>query len=367
MRRKLSIIVPFHKGLAFLERVLDALVPLAPHDELIVVADGAVDDCRALVEAHGGYLLEIEGPRGPAVARNAGAAIARGDVLVFVDADVVASPAALERLARTFADRPKLSAVFGAYDEHPAAEGFISQYKNLAHAYFHTTSGGPAKTFWAGFGAVRRSAFMAVGGFDERFERPSIEDIDLGYRLSDAGYQILLDPSLTVCHLKRWTLWSMLKSDVLDRGIPWTQLILRYRQFGTDLNVRRTYQICVVLTYLSVGLALHAVGDGRVPWAVLLPVALLAYFGWDYYRFFWRRRGLGFALRVFPLHFLYHLYNGVSFAVGAVLFLAARRLNVRLPGALPAHALTPVSLGGTPLPAQAGAAARPIAPSGDAP
>jgi glycosyltransferase involved in cell wall biosynthesis len=339
MRPRLSIIVPFHKGLALLERALGALTPLQAGDELLIAADGAVDDCRPLAASHGARVVEIAGPRGPAVARNAAATLATGDVLVFVDADVVASTDTVERAARIFSDRSDVSAVFGAYDDNPAAEGFVSQYKNLAHSFVHRISSGPAKTFWAGFGAVRRAAFMEVGGFDERFERPSIEDIDLGYRLSSAGHRILLDPSLAVCHLKRWTLSSMIKSDVLDRGIPWTQLILRYGEFGSDLNVRHTDRLCVVAAYLMVCLALVALVDVRFLAGALVPMALLAYWGRDYYRFFVEKRGWTFAARVFPLHVLYHLYNGVSFGAGTVLFLAARRFRVRLPGALPPDAL----------------------------
>jgi GT2 family glycosyltransferase len=340
MRPRLSIIVPFHKGLPFLERALAALVPLHPGDELIVAADGAVDDCHGLAAAHGARVIEIEGPRGPAAARNAAVATARGDVVLFVDADVVASTDAVERVAQIFASDPELGALFGAYDEDPGAPGFVSQYKNLAHRFIHKESGGPAKTFWAGFGAVRRAAYQAVGGFDERFERPSIEDIDLGYRLTAAGYRILLDPGLAVCHLKRWTVRSMIKSDVLDRGIPWTQLILRYGQFGDDLNVKDSYKVCVVVAYLAVASLLLGAFDARFLLGVPLALAGLAYLSRGYYLFFLEERGIGFALLVFPLHVLYHLYNGLSFATGTVLFIAARRFGIRLPGALPTHGLS---------------------------
>jgi len=338
MRPRLTIIVPFHKGLAFLERALSALVPLHTGDELIVAADGAVDDCHRLAAAYGARVIDIEGPRGPAVARNVAAAAARGDVLLFVDADVVASTSAVARVAHIFESDPELGAVFGAYDEDPGAPGFFSQYKNLAHSFFHRESGGPAKTFWAGFGAVRRAAYEAVGGFDERFERPSIEDIDLGYRLTDAGYRILLEPALAVCHLKRWTLRSMIASDVFDRGIPWTQLILRYGQFGSDLNVKSTYRAGVVVAYLTVAALLLGIVDLRLLWGVPLGLSVLAYLCRDYYGFFLEERGLWFALRVFPLHVLYHLYNGFSFAAGTLLFVTARRVGIRLPGALPAYA-----------------------------
>jgi glycosyltransferase involved in cell wall biosynthesis len=337
MRPTLSIIVPFHKGLAFLERALAGLTPLSPGDELIVAADGAVDDCHALAARYGARVIEIAGPRGPAVARNVAAASTAGDVLVFVDADVVASPETLGRIARLFADRPNLTAVFGAYDDHPGDQGFFSQYKNLSHSYIHRSSNGPAKTFWAGFGAVRRHAFLAVGGFDERFERPSIEDIDLGYRLSAAGYQILLDSSLAVCHLKRWTFRGMVKSDILDRGIPWTQLILRYSQFANDLNLRTTYRLSVAGAYLTVLFAIAGLLAPPLALLALVPLALVIYWGRDYYRFFLGQRGLWFALRVIPVHFLSHLYNGVSFIAGTLLFMMARR-NVHLPGALPAYA-----------------------------
>ena len=341
MRPRLTFIVPFHKGLGALEQVLRALTPVAPGDEVIVAADGAVDDCRSLAATHGTRLVEIDGPKGPAVARNAAAASAVGDVLVFVDADVVASPETVERLASVFETRPDVTAVFGSYDESPGSPGFVSTYKNLAHAFVHRDAAGHAETFWTGFGAVRRTAFHAVGGFDKRFERPSIEDIDLGYRLSERGHLILLDPTLTVCHLKHWTLWGMVKSDVFDRGIPWTQLILRYRRFGGGLNARGSYRLAVVLAYLAVAAAVLTVFDGTFGAPLLFFLVALIYLGADYSRFFWQKRGAWFAIRVIPLHFLYHLYNGVSFGVGAILFFLVRYFAVRPAGSLPAHALDP--------------------------
>jgi len=329
-------------------------------------ADGAVDDCHALAAAHGARVIDIAGPRGPAVARNVAAASAKGDVLVFVDADVVASTTVVERVAEIFADDPELGAVFGAYDEDPGAQGFVSQYKNLAHSFVHRKSRGPAQTFWAGFGAVRRTAYQAVGGFDERFERPSIEDIDLGYRLTAAGYRIHLDPSLAVCHLKRWTLRSMITSDVLDRGIPWTQLILRYGQFGSDLNVKHSDRACVVIAYLTVASLFLGAIDTRFLWGFPLGLAAVACLSLDYYRFFLEQRGILFTLGVFPLHVLYHLYNGFSFASGTVLFFAARRFGISLPGALPPYAPRPVLTGptrtvGGPIPKSSCVAATPDA------
>jgi glycosyltransferase involved in cell wall biosynthesis len=335
MPTRLSVIVPFHHNLAFLTRCLEALDPLPPDSEVVIVADGAVEDCRAVAAASRARVIVISDQSGPAVARNVAARTASADVLVFIDADVVVSAGALDRIARIFLEQPATSAVFGAYDERPWDPGFVSQYKNLAHSYIHQSSATNARTFWAGFGAVRREAFQAVGGFDERFRRPSVEDIDLGYRLTRSGHNVILDPSLRACHLKRWTLAAMIRSDVRDRGIPWMQLILRYGALSDDLNLRTAYRVSVVLAYLAV--ASLALGIVNTRFLVIMPFLIvgLGVTSWRYYAFFYRLRGCWFAIRAFPLHVLHHLCNGCSFAIGTAFFVATRLLGMRFRGALP--------------------------------
>jgi glycosyltransferase involved in cell wall biosynthesis len=333
---QLSIIIPFHRGVESLRRSVEAFLPLAPGWELIIAGDAPIEDCEPLARESGARLLNLPGPQGPAVARNRASEIAAGEVLVFVDADVVASRAAVERVSHVFEAHSDVSAVFGAYDETPWDPGFVSQYKNLAHSYIHQSSATVAQTFWSGFGAVRRQAFEAVGGFDERFRRPSVEDIDLGYRLTAAGFHVRLDPSLRACHLKRWTLWSMIVSDVRDRGIPWTQLILRGGRFNSDLNLKSSYRACVVLAYVALLFAVLGWFEPRLVWPIPFLIAALVGLSRNYYTFFYRQRGLWFVVRVLPVHYLYHLYNGLSFAIGSALFGASRWTRFRMPGALPA-------------------------------
>lgn len=360
----MSIVVPFHRNTAQLRRSLTALrtsLALLPPDvelaSLVVVADGATEDLDALARETGAEVLKIEGPRGPAVARNRGAAVSSGDVLVFVDADVVVSRTALAQFASLFRAHADIAAAFGAYDEDPAQPEFVSVAKNLAHSFIHQRSAGEARTFWGGLGAVRANAFAAVGGFDERFTRPSVEDIDLGYRLRSAGFRIRLEPAIQGKHLKRWTLRSSVVSDVRDRGIPWTQMLARY-EMHNDLNVTREYRACVVVAWL---LAMCAIAAPRWPWLLVPAVAaIVALWLLDrpYYRFFSSRRGVPFAVAWFPIHVLHHLCNGLSFTIGMGLYQVQRRTGIVLPGALPL----------TPWPAEAsmtsGPARRPVDRSG---
>lgn len=329
-----SIIVPFHRNLADLDTCLTAIRRAAGDAELIVAADGAREDYGPVVRRSRASVVVVPGPSGPAVARNRAADAAQGDIFVFVDADVEVSPDAIDGLVGYLDAHPDIAGVFGAYDEFPRARNFISQFKNLSHSYVHQIGKGRASTFWAGLGAVRAAAFRHVGGFDERFTRPSVEDIDLGYRLVAAGYAIELEPRFRGCHLKRWSLASCVRTDIQARGIPWTQLIHRRGAVSNDLNTTTALRASVAVSYLLVASLALAFWTR---WALVSTAAfavLLVALNLDYYRWFARTRGLAFACGVFPVHVLHHLCNGVSFIAGTALHHAAR-LGLRLPGSLP--------------------------------
>ena len=204
----------------------------------------------------------------------------------------------------------------------------------------HRTSDRRARTFWTGFGAVRRDAFDAVGGFDDRLPNATVEDIDLGYRLNQAGHAIVLDPSLSACHLKRWTIQSAIMSDVFDRGIPWTQLILKYDGLVDDLNLKAVYRWSVVLAYAATIFAALAIYDRRFAAGAVLATIVLTLLHRDYYAFFYARRGSLVHRSRLALHVAHHLYNGLSFAAGVLLFGAGRYLGLRLPGSIPLDART---------------------------
>ncbi len=331
---KATVVIPFHRNLWQLEQSLPAARLALPDAEIIVPADGAIEDCRPLASKFGARVIDLPGPSGPAVARNRAAAEATGDLLVFVDTDVVAAPDSLAGLCGVLEREPDVAGVFGAYDLAPAEPNFMSQYKNLSHACVHELGNPEAGTFWAGLGAVRTSVFREVNGFDERFGRPTAEDIDLGYRIRRAGHRLRLDPRFRGKHLKKWTVWSSIVIDITARGIPWTQLIHRYGALANDLNTRHELRWSVGLAYIAV---LAAIGAVFAPWAGLVAagaVAAVIGLSRDYYAWFVRHRGWWFTARVVPAHMLYHLCNGVSFAVGTLVHWGAR-LGIRLPGALP--------------------------------
>jgi hypothetical protein len=194
----------------------------------------------------------------------------------------------------------------------------VSQYKNLQHHYVHQTGSPDAATFWSGCGAMRRSRFLELGGFDvELFPRPSIEDIELGYRLRKAGGRIRLEKTVQVKHHKVWTLGGLLKVDVFDRGIPWTLLMLeRPEIIVPDLNLRWQGKASVAAAML---LALTLLAAPLLPgalWIAAACAAALLALNLDFYGFLLRKRGAWFAAASVPLHWLYFLYSGAAYALG---------------------------------------------------
>jgi glycosyltransferase involved in cell wall biosynthesis len=205
----ISVIIPVHNGGSSFCFCLSSISTSQNKPiETIVVADGDADNSWQVATEWGAKVIKVKQKGGPAQARNLGAAVAQGDILFFVDADVAIAPDTINRVKLAFEEDANLAALIGSYDDAPGASNFLSQYKNLFHHYTHQNANEDAFTFWGACGAIRREIFLDMSGFDESYRRPCVEDIELGYRLKAAGYTIRLDKALQVKHLKRWEVIS---------------------------------------------------------------------------------------------------------------------------------------------------------------
>jgi glycosyltransferase involved in cell wall biosynthesis len=330
-----SVIIPVHNGGPYFRTCLSKLAQAVPKPiEIIVVADGESDGSWRLAKEFGAKVIRIPECGGPARARNLGAQAAKGDILFFVDADVAICPEAVGYAIGIFKKNPYLAAMIGSYDDAPGDPGFLSQYRNLLHHYVHQTGSEEASTFWGACGVIRREIFLQMGGFNEGYRQASIEDIELGYRLKQAGYKIRLCKALQVKHLKRWEAVGLLKADFFYRALPWTELIWRDRKLTNDLNLQVSSRISVILTYAILLAVLGALWwPETLVLASLLAIPLTA-INAQLYRFFRRKHGIVFALKTIPWHWLYYFYSGLAFAIGTVRHLSQKKpwaVKVSLP------------------------------------
>lgn len=321
----ISVIVPVNCGGEKFRRCILGLTKARPRPlEIIVVTDGSNDGSEKVAKQYGARVIGTQVHSGPAAARNRGVGIAKGDILLFIDADTLVYSDVISKVDNIFQSDPTLDALIGSYDDEPDEKNFLSQYKNLVHHYVHQTGCEEASTFWGACGAIRRDVYLGVGGLDENYCRPSIEDIELGYRLKQSGAKIKLCKDLHVKHLKYWGVISLVKTDIFDRAIPWTRLILQHKTLVNDLNLDITNRISVTLVFgLIFSLVCMFWMQGLIFLIMLLGIVLFV-INFRLYQFFYRKRGLLFCLGTVPWHWFYFLYSGCSFIIGAILHITDR-------------------------------------------
>jgi GT2 family glycosyltransferase len=315
-----SIVIPAYNAARFLPRVVQAAIDAAEGAPVIVVDAGSTDGGGDVAEALGARVVRLQERAGPARARNIGVEHAESDVVLFIDSDCVPHPDAVKRVHQAFRGDPDLVSLMGSYDDAPPDPGFFSGYMNLRHHYIHSTAPRERVGFWAGCGAVRRDAFLRAGAFDaERYDTPQIEDIELGTRLARLG-ATKLDPDLRVTHLKRWTLRSVVETDVFSRAIPWSRLILERGEIPAALNTRPSQRLAAALApvVLACLLAAPAILLLRGPGALAVagvPVLISVGLHLPMLRCFARSRGIPFAVGAWLFHQIHLCYSAGVFAL----------------------------------------------------
>jgi glycosyltransferase involved in cell wall biosynthesis len=198
---KLSVVVPVYNRAADVEALLRALERSRADREVIVVDDGSTDGSAARCEGFPfARALRLGARRGPAAARNAGAAEARGDALVFIDSDVTLpeAPDALETIRDALLSRPGVDAVCAPSDPRPAVPNAVAYNASVYHAYYMDLlfDGRPAVEgrimfFTSRLAGIRREAFRRAGGFHEGLYTVMNEDGEFGARFYHRGGRTL--------------------------------------------------------------------------------------------------------------------------------------------------------------------------------
>lgn len=212
----LSVVIPTKDRAAALARTLTTLAEQDVGDariEVLVVdngsGDGTVAKVRDLAAGAATPIRLIEHPEGgPASARNAAAAAANGEVLLFLGDDTEPSgPGLLRAHIDLHAARPEDSyGVLGRITWSPRnpVTPFMRWLENGGPQFHYgEIAAGPvdaASYFYSSHASLKRTFFERVGGFDERFPTAAVEDTELGVRLADAGLKLDYHPELLVLH-----------------------------------------------------------------------------------------------------------------------------------------------------------------------
>lgn len=312
-----AIVMPAYNAAHLLPKTLTAAMEaaeVAGGQKVVVVDPGSTDNTTEVAKKLGAQVITLPKRAGPAHARNVGVKEVDSDVVLFIDSDCVAHSDVVTRVQETFRQDPSMVSVTGSYDDTPPERNFASLYMNLRHHFTHQKARTEGASFWAGCGAVRRETYEQIGGFDaEQFPMPMIEDIELGLRLKPLG-PTKLDPGLQVKHLKKWTMRSVIETDIKCRALPWGRIIVKAGKLPNDLNLRWSQRVAAVLSpfvLLGVPVVPLATVTGQLGLAAVMatPVATSLMLHREMIAAFTRIEGVSFALRAWLFHQVHLLYS----------------------------------------------------------
>lgn len=226
-----SVIIPNHNS-PVIDEVLTAVRTQARELSHAWEAWIVGQDRSELVQASENvHLIELTQPAPPARARNIGATTARGDVLVFLDADCVPQPGWLIAMLEAMARWPDAGAVSGAM--LPDGDTLVRRCGQVAVFHEHLTlnPAGSRSTLASFSLLVPRPVWQSVGGFDEQFQFAAAEDLDLSIRIAQAGHRLYFEPRAAVRHKPQRNSWRALWRHALIGGSQSIQVRRQYADY----------------------------------------------------------------------------------------------------------------------------------------
>lgn len=227
----ISVIVPAYnveKSIAHcLQALLDQTMPRDAY-EVIVVDDGSRDATYKIAQSFGVRVL-LQKNGGAAAARNLGAQNARGDIVIFIDADSVPDKSWLEKMITPFSN----AEIVGASGEKKTRQTNLwAQYVQIEYDYKYDLMRAHAYTDFidSSTAAYRRAVFVQNGGFDTSFMEA--EDTELSFRLAERGYKMVLLRDAIVYHMHPTSLWEYLRRKV--QYSRWRAVV--YRKFPNKVT-----------------------------------------------------------------------------------------------------------------------------------
>lgn len=300
----LSVIIPAYNASGTLGKLLESLGTSTFKSFEVIVGDDASNE-QYLVGKNI-TIVRLMHNKGPAAARNAAVKRARGNVLVFLDADVTCYRDTLAKIAGKFKEDHDLTAITGVWDKHQRTKSFFPQFKAIRDWSYWTNErdrDGYYYLFSTRIAAIRRDVFTRLGGFNEAFRQ--MEDVELTYRIAKR-YAIIFAPDVRVHH--EFEGFTPIAKKYFWRSFYWTKLYRARRKFdpvATTISETLTAVTGVgALGVIAAGIFLYfllpfawvrSVTLGVAAVLLFLHLLFLRKFLW----FCYREKGIGFTLKAF--------------------------------------------------------------------
>ena len=309
----LSIISPVYNNGQELEGLLNSLKDDFKRNsflEMIVVDDCSTNDSVAKTIERFSFVryIRLAQNKGAAAARNAGARVAKNNVLVFIDSDVQVEKDAIGRIEEVMQDE-KIKIMVCNKSKIPANKGIFPAYRAIMHNSWVPKE--KFATFFTGaFGVMRREVFDEIGGFDDNYKGASVEDFEFGHRLSEK-YNIYFFKDILI--RVNWNLFAKTMKTHYNRTILWMQLFKKRKKFD-NFCATPSQGAGYLLGFLF--LSSFVVILAGIKFAFLPLTAMMVYivFNRNFFLLTNKEKGLAFML----MSVLIHLSESVVVTIAAI-------------------------------------------------
>ena len=307
-----SIIIPVKNGGATIGSCLSSIKrSYYKNIEIIVVNDHSTDNTVEIVKSFNYIILKPENGIGANNARNFGASKATGEILVFMDSDIVVERETILGIVETLEEK-YIDAVVGIYTAKHRHESFVSQYKNLWVRYSYIKSPPAIDWLFGSISGIKKEAFQKLGGFNvDLLAKHGHDDIELGKRFAQAKLNIVLNMDIEVEHLKNYTLLSFIKNEY-HRSLGFAEMAMRFRETTRSLrrgfvNVYPSFVISTLLSIFVVAIIIGGLAGIISDWFILGAVGLYLILNIRFLNYLEQVRGLFAMIVMIPFLLIDHI------------------------------------------------------------
>ncbi|MFI5360585.1 MAG: glycosyltransferase family 2 protein [Elusimicrobiota bacterium] len=316
---RFTVIMPVFNAAHFFTDVLDSIPADLDDDfEIVLIDDCSTDGTAELIRRHPRFpkiaLLRTAENSGPATARNLGAERARGEYLLFFDADVVFLPDTFERARAYVLAHPEVRCFTGINSKESAAPGFVSRFHATWSNYLLDLipEGGVATQWNPRLGFIRKDFFRELGGFDARYRKADVEDYAFTRKI---GRHVGFTRDLEIKH--RFADLPGTMRNFYKRSQQWMDLLVATRELDKTGHTRTSMVPNVIVpVLLAAGLLLLPFYPTGRP--LLLVLAFYVVYNLGMTLHFLRVAGLWRTPAYLFLHLCFHLAAAAGIAVWAV-------------------------------------------------
>lgn len=328
---KISIVIPVYNRETLIYKCLDSIYKTDyPNFEVIVVDDGSTDNSTKTAQKFPCKIIKLKKNKGVAYARNIGAKNAKGDILYFVDSDIVQKGDTITQIASEFEKDDKLGVLAASLSREPLNKGFGPSFIALRYFYLTTLNmirEGKNKqkvTFFpSASAAIKKKVFDKTKGFDTSFKLGG-EEHELGHRICK-DHKIYIHKDIEVIAnfktipKRAWT--------VLKRSIIHVPVFLKWRRFEKvgNIKLKETFTTFIVLlTTISFLIS------SLIPQLLISPLFLFSFFlilNSRLYHFIFNEKSLTFMIKGIFADFILYLSKGIGLSVGILRLFISRWSN----------------------------------------